>query len=206
VPSSGRPVFRGDRLQGRYLMVAVDASGIGKYRTDPTGTLLGRRYKDGIKAYFRYVLEAKLVTSSGKCLSLATEWVENGAGEAFDKQDCEREAFKRLAAKLKAYFPRERLSESLPTAYTQMSRSSTYAWPIIGAGLRRLKKVTCPRSRTSWKACRRLVSAPWTTITGTPASVTSFSVIAGPVTPGTVSSLSPGSRVRSSPYRKALRP
>jgi len=36
-------------------MVAARASGIGKYSTDPTGTLLGRRYKDGTKAYFRYV-------------------------------------------------------------------------------------------------------------------------------------------------------
>jgi hypothetical protein len=51
------------------------------------------------------VLEAKLVTESGLCISLATEWIENPSGE-YDKQDCERKAFVRLSEKIKKYFPR----------------------------------------------------------------------------------------------------
>jgi len=37
--------------------------------------------------------------------SLASEWIENPVGD-FVKQDCEREAFKRLAKKLKKHYPR----------------------------------------------------------------------------------------------------
>ncbi|MDR2086969.1 MAG: hypothetical protein LBP72_07305 [Dysgonamonadaceae bacterium] len=49
--------------------------------------------------------EAKLVTADGHALSLATEWIENPEG-IFDKQDCERKAFLRLAEKLKKQYPR----------------------------------------------------------------------------------------------------
>jgi hypothetical protein len=52
------------------------------------------------------VLEAKLVTSSGLAISLATEFIENLPGRDFEKQDCEQKAFSRLAAKIKQYFPR----------------------------------------------------------------------------------------------------
>ena len=55
--------------------------------------------------YFHYVLEAKLVTPAGYVFSIATEWIENPEGD-FDKQDCERKAFLRLAAKIKKQFPR----------------------------------------------------------------------------------------------------
>jgi hypothetical protein len=49
---------------------------------------------------YHYVLEAKLVTRNGLCLSLASEWIENPEGN-YRKQDCERKAFLRLASKLK---------------------------------------------------------------------------------------------------------
>ena len=39
------------------------------------------------------------------------------AGEAYDKQDCETKAFKRLAVKLKDYFPRLRLCLPLDGLY-----------------------------------------------------------------------------------------
>lgn len=57
------------------------------------------------KSYFYTVLEARLVTPNGFSISLATEWIENPEGE-YDKQDCERKAFKRLATKLKKAFPK----------------------------------------------------------------------------------------------------
>jgi hypothetical protein len=50
-------------------------------------------------------VEAHLVTYNGFSLSLATEWIENPADEEYDKQDCERKAFTRIAAKLKKAFP-----------------------------------------------------------------------------------------------------
>jgi stalled ribosome rescue protein Dom34 len=55
---------------------------------------------------FHNVLEAKLITHSGMSLSIATEWISNQGKAGFDKQDCEREAFKRLAEKIKKAYPR----------------------------------------------------------------------------------------------------
>ena len=51
-------------------------------------------------------LEAKLVTSTGLSISLASEFIENIPGRDYEKQDCEQKAFVRLAVKIKKYFPR----------------------------------------------------------------------------------------------------
>ena len=59
-----------------------------------------------IALFFHYVLEAKLVTSFGHAIPLASEFIENLEHRDFDKQDCEQKAFVRLAAKIKGHFPR----------------------------------------------------------------------------------------------------
>jgi hypothetical protein len=92
------------RLLDQYYLIAVDATGLVRFSHRHCEHCLTRKTKDSI-TYFHYVLEAKLITASGLCFSVATEWVENPSGE-FDKQDCERKAFKRLAAKIKEHFPR----------------------------------------------------------------------------------------------------
>jgi len=66
---------------------------------------LHRTSSTGKTTYFHPVLEAKLITPSGLAISLATEWIANPTG-AYDKQDCERKAFVRLAAQLKQQYPR----------------------------------------------------------------------------------------------------
>jgi len=43
---------------------------------------------------------------SGLMLSKATEWKSNVEKNEYQKQDCAREAFKRMAIKLKKFFPR----------------------------------------------------------------------------------------------------
>jgi hypothetical protein len=54
-----------------------------------------------------YVLEANLVFHNGVTLPLLSEFLSYAEGDPDDhKQDCERNAFYRLAARLKAYFPR----------------------------------------------------------------------------------------------------
>ncbi len=54
-----------------------------------------------------YVLEANLVFHNGVTLPLLSEFLSYAAGDPNDhKQDCERNAFYRLAARLKVYFPR----------------------------------------------------------------------------------------------------
>ena len=93
------------RLLDKYYPVAVDATGIVSFDKPHCEHCLTRKSKDGKISYFHYVLEAKLITCDGLALSLASEWIENPSGD-FDKQDCERKAFIRLAAKMKKHYPR----------------------------------------------------------------------------------------------------
>jgi len=69
------------------------------------------RIKNGKVTYLYPVFEAKLVSETGFCISLATDpiaigWIINDNDKAYDKQDCELKAFKRLAQKLKKAFSR----------------------------------------------------------------------------------------------------
>ena len=96
--------LRDYRLLVQYYMVAVDATGVVSFKERHCEHCLTKT-KKGKTTYFHYVIEAKLVTQSGLAISLASEWIENPSGD-FDKQDCERKAFIRLAAQLKKQFPR----------------------------------------------------------------------------------------------------
>lgn len=82
------------RLFNRWWLIAID------------GTLQdrGRTCKRG-QARYRYVVEAKLVGPQGTMFSLMTEF-EDVRDPVRDKQDCELNAFKRLAKRLYAEFPR----------------------------------------------------------------------------------------------------
>jgi hypothetical protein len=60
-----------------------------------------------------YVLEANLAFHNGLSIPLMSEFLSYGEGDPDEhknsdehKQDCERQAFKRLAERLKQYFPR----------------------------------------------------------------------------------------------------
>ena len=98
-------VFYKYKIFGHY-MVAVDASGMVSCDEDRYGCGLKKESKNGKITYLYPVLEAKLVTDSGFCISLATEWIINDNNKPYDKQDCEQTAFKRLAKILKQNFPR----------------------------------------------------------------------------------------------------
>lgn len=54
--------------------------------------------------YYHRVLEIKLVSESGLCFSLLSEFIENGGEDS--KQDCELKAFYRLSRRLKETFPK----------------------------------------------------------------------------------------------------
>ncbi len=98
-------VFYKYKIFGCY-MVAVDASGVISSDKDLFGCGLKKESKNGKSTYLYPVLEAKLVTESGFCIPLVTEWIVNDNNKPYDKQDCEQKAFKRLAATLKKDFPR----------------------------------------------------------------------------------------------------
>jgi hypothetical protein len=101
-----RKTFHGSRHRGRWFRIAVDASGAGSYDHPRDGQCLTRTSKSGKTTYFHSVLEARLVTPNGFSISIATEWIENPEGGEYDKQDCERKGFARLAATLKKDYPR----------------------------------------------------------------------------------------------------
>lgn len=99
-------IFREFRLLGKFHMVAVDATGMATFEQRHCDHCLTKTSKTGVVTYYHYVLEAKLVTSTGLCVSLASEFIENTPGRDYQKQDCEQKAFVRLAAKIKKHFPR----------------------------------------------------------------------------------------------------
>jgi len=99
-------LLREFRFLGKYYFVAVDATGFHTFDHKHCKHCLTKTSKNGVTTWFHYVLEAKLVTSSGLAISLASEFIENSSGRDFEKQDCEQKAFVRLAAKIKQFFPR----------------------------------------------------------------------------------------------------
>lgn len=93
------------RLFKRHFVVAIDATGTMSFTERHCEQCLHQTSKTGKTTYFHNVLEAKLIAPNGFAISLATEWIANPVG-AYDKQDCERAAFARLAATLKRLYPR----------------------------------------------------------------------------------------------------
>jgi hypothetical protein len=99
-------VFRKFRFLGKYYSIAVDGTGIASFEQKHCEHCLTKTSKNGVVTYLHYVLEAKIVTSSGLAISIASEFIDNPAGGDYEKQDCEQKAFVRLAAKIKKSFPR----------------------------------------------------------------------------------------------------
>ena len=101
-----KKMFYKFRFMGKKYFVAIDGTGVASYETDYCGECTSKTSKSGKTTYSHNVLEAKLVTHNGMSVSIATEWVRNENGKEYDKQDCELNAFKRLAVKLKKVYPR----------------------------------------------------------------------------------------------------
>ena len=100
-----KKVLEDYRYKGFYI-VAVDGTGVVSFDHRHCDCCLKKTSKNGKETYFHNVLEAKLITSSGLSLSIASEWINNEGKSEFEKQDCERNAFIRLAQKIKKLYPR----------------------------------------------------------------------------------------------------
>lgn len=99
-----KKVFHRFRFLGLWT-VAIDATGVYNWGEVPVDFALHMTSKKGKTTYFSNVLEAKLVTTTGLSIPLASEWIYNEEDD-YRKQDCEQSAFKRLAVTLKKRFPR----------------------------------------------------------------------------------------------------
>ena len=127
-------ILRKFRFLGKYYLVAVDGTGMATFDHQHCEHCLTQTSKNGVVTYFHYILEAKIVTTSGFCISLASEFIENPSGKDYEKQDCEQKAFVRLAAKVKKNFPRLPvciLADGLYPNNTVFEICRKYGWMFI---------------------------------------------------------------------------
>ena len=89
-----------------YFQVLVDATGVTCCNYNLNGNCIKKKYKSEKIKYYKYVLEAKIVV--GKIvISLDSEWIENSTIKSEkEKQDCEINAFKRMAPRIKKEYPK----------------------------------------------------------------------------------------------------
>ncbi len=119
---------------GKYYFVAVDATGTQTFDHKHCEHCLTKTSKNGVTTWFHYVLQVKLVTSSGLSISLASEFIENQPGRDYEKKDCEQKAFIRLSAKIKKHFPRlpvRILADGLYPNKNVFSICRKYGWKFI---------------------------------------------------------------------------
>jgi len=93
------------RLFDTYYLVAIDGTGVLSFSERHCPYCMTQKLSNGTIRYYHPVLEAKLITENGFAFSLMTEFIENRDLNA-TKQDCELNAFYRLAKRLKKQFPR----------------------------------------------------------------------------------------------------
>ena len=88
-----------------YIQLVVDATGLTSLDYNLNGNCLTRT-RDGKTKYYKYVLEAKVVFGN-MVISIDSEWIENNdMNNEKDKQDCEVNAFKRMAPRIKKNYPK----------------------------------------------------------------------------------------------------
>ena len=103
--------FENSRIRDKYWHIVIDGTQIYSSNERHCPYCLTREHKDKETGkvkwteYYHCVLEAKLVINNCIVISIATEFIENEEPDA-PKQDCEQNAFYRLAKKLKQRFPR----------------------------------------------------------------------------------------------------
>lgn len=94
------------RYKNRIQLV-VDATGLKALDYNLNNNCITKT-RDGKTKYYKYVLEAKVVFGS-MVISIDSEWIENTKlNNESQKQDCEINAFKRMAPRIKERYPKLR--------------------------------------------------------------------------------------------------
>jgi hypothetical protein len=120
------------RLLDQYYVIAIDGTRIHSFSERHCEHCLTRTHNE-VTTYYHYVLEAKLVTWDGLSFSLMSEFIENPQANP-TKQDCELNAFHRLAARLKKRFPRLPVCLSLDGLFAcgpVFLRCHDYNWRFV---------------------------------------------------------------------------
>jgi hypothetical protein len=133
------------RLFHRWWMIAIDGSLQDRGRDTPEG-----------EARYRYVVEAKLLGPHGLVFAVMSEFMDL-YDPVRDKEDCELNAFLRLAQRLRTEFPRLPICLLLDGLYPVESvfdRCEAYGWKFI-ATLRE------GRQPTAWdEAVQTMILSP----------------------------------------------
>jgi hypothetical protein len=160
----------GFRLYGT-LTVGIDGTGQHVFRQKHCDHCLVQKKDGKILYYFHNVLEAKIVCPNGLVLSIGTEFIENEDPSA-SRQDCELNAFFRLARAIKKAFPQLRLCLLLDGLYAcapVLKLCEDFRWkyiitfkegslPSAWEEFSTLKKLT-PRNRVSHAVRKDVVQA-----------------------------------------------
>jgi hypothetical protein len=154
------------RLLGCYVVI-IDGTGLFSFRERHCDACLEHKHKSGTR-YHHQVLEAKLLGPAGVVISIGTEFIENDDApscrdpEQF-KQDCELNAFHRLAPQLKTDFAQLRIVLSgdalfVCGAVLQSAQDNRWSYvltfkegrlPSVWAEFQQLQKL-CPENRREW--------------------------------------------------------
>ena len=89
-----------------YFQLLIDGTGLSSHNYNLNNNCIVKKYKDGKKAYCKYVLECKLVVGN-IVISLDSEFIENASNlNEKEKQNCEINAFKRMVVRIKKNYPK----------------------------------------------------------------------------------------------------
>ena len=116
-----------------YFQLVVDATGLSSHDYNLNGTCTSRK-RDGKIKFFKYVLEAKIVVGN-IVISIDSEWIENkNINKEKDKQDCEVNAFKRMAERIKKEYPKMKFivtGDALYATNPMINLCNQYKWKYI---------------------------------------------------------------------------
>lgn len=115
------------------IQLLVDATGLTSLDYNLNGNCLTKT-KDGKTKYYKYVLEAKMVFGN-IVISLDSEWIENTKlNNENEKQDCETNAFKRMAERIKKNYPKLKFiitGDALYATTPMIQICENYKWKYI---------------------------------------------------------------------------
>ena len=116
-----------------HIQLIVDATGLTALDYNLNGNCLTRT-RDGNIKYYKYVLEAKAVFFN-MVISIDSEWIENiNSNTEKEKQDCEVNAFKRMALRIKDNYPKLKFivtGDALYATDPMMNICENYKWKYI---------------------------------------------------------------------------
>ena len=115
------------------IQLVVDATGLTALDYNLNGNCITKT-RDGKNKYYKYILEAKVVFGN-MLISIDSEWIENNKlNNEKEKQDCEVNAFKRMAPRIKKNYPKLKFivtGDALYATTPMINLCQKYNWNYI---------------------------------------------------------------------------